>query len=351
MVPDGAGHVDDQDLYRAEAEVAAGAHRTALDIYEAATDDLDRAEAHEAVEQALGEYRFVASVYGRVRWRSAGLIVGDESSLQAGDWEDATLQVARERAVEAFRAGAAADTLAAIDLAYEATETAAHLSAAALSDVDESDQPVEAPDSGASLFEASEGWLVATEALQDAVEAAEEAEDARKAASAAVKAARAAVGDAEGSAIAIYEAAHADGNWVAMITDVEVHMTTARSAAEDAGDFSEQAFEAQVAAQVAAEAARAAAQDSATARALAEQIGATKGKQAYWDMPIRARWARIDAEREASRAARIAGSPTRTAADAAQAIEEAAWHAARIVAAVDVQAVSAFRQSLQESCR
>ena len=213
---------DDQDLYRAEAEAAAAAHRTAVDTYEAATDDLDRAEAHEAAEEALGEYRFVSGVYGRVRWKSAGLIVGDESSLQAGDREDATLQVARERAVEAFRAGAAADTLEAIDLAYEATETAAHLSAAALSDAtDESDQPVpEAPDSGAAPFEASEGWIVATEALQDVVEAAEEAEDARKAASAAVRAARAAVGDAEGSATAIYEAAHADGNWEAMITDV-----------------------------------------------------------------------------------------------------------------------------------
>ena len=68
-------------------------------------------------------------------------------------------------------------------------------------------------------------------------------------------------------------------------------------------------------------------------------------------MPIRASRALIDAEREASGAARIAGPQARTIADAAQAIEEAAWHAARIVAAVDVQAVRAFRQSLQESCR
>ena len=348
---------DDQDQYRAETEAAAAAHRAAVDTHEAATDDLDRAEAHEAVEQALGEYRFAASVYGRVRWRAAGLLFGDESSVRPGDWEDATLQVALERALEAFRANAVADTLAAFDLAHQATEAVVRLNAAASLDADESDQAersdqvVDTAESDAVPFDASKAWLKATEALQDAVAAAEKAEDAREAAVSASRAAGAAVGDAEDAAAAIYQAAQVDGDWEAMITGVEARIAEARSAAQAAGDFALEAFEAQAAAQAAAEAARAAEQATAAARALAKQSGATEGEQAYWDAPTKAPGARIDAERAARLAALSAGRPTTRFASAAQAVEEAAWYAARVSADIDARAVAAFRQSLMESCR
>ena len=136
---------------------------------------------------------------------AAGLIFGDESSLLGGGLEDATLQVAIERAREAYRASAAPHTLAAFDLAYEATETVARLSAAERSEGGRGRQAVEALESEPVAFEASEAWLRAAESLLDAAEAAKDAESASDDAAAAVEVSRAA--EAEAAAWAIYRAA------------------------------------------------------------------------------------------------------------------------------------------------
>ena len=195
---------DAQDQARAETEAAAVAHEAAVRVYEAATDDLDRAEAGEAAQDAYAEYVFATGDYAKIRWGAAGLIFSDEAVLLGGGVEDSTLQVALDRAFDAYRAGAAADTVAAFDFAYEATETAARLYAVAYSDSDEPAPPVEAPESEAAPLEASGAWFKATEALQDAIEAAKDAEDAQHATSAAAAAVSAARGDAENAARAIY---------------------------------------------------------------------------------------------------------------------------------------------------
>ena len=113
---------DAQDRARAETETAAAAHEAAVGVFEAATDDLDRAEAGEAVDDAYASYVFSTRDYGRVRWHAAALIFSDEPNLLGRAREDSTLQVAIERARDAYRANAAAHTLAALDFAHEATE-------------------------------------------------------------------------------------------------------------------------------------------------------------------------------------------------------------------------------------
>ena len=163
---------DTQVYYRAEAEAAALAHEAAVGLYEAASDDLDRAEAQEALDRASADYASAASDYGKTRWGTAGLIVGDMSSLLASDRDDVTLQVAIERAFEAFRSNAGADTLAAFDSAQEATDTLELVSSVDRFGVDE---PVEAGEVAAPepvVFDASEAWLMAIEALEEALEAA-----------------------------------------------------------------------------------------------------------------------------------------------------------------------------------
>ena len=88
---------DAQDEARVESAAAAMAHEIAVGTYEAATDDLDRAEASEAVDDAYADYAFSARDYGQVRWDAAGLLLGDESVLLDRGQEDSTLQVAIER--------------------------------------------------------------------------------------------------------------------------------------------------------------------------------------------------------------------------------------------------------------
>ena len=61
--------------------------------------------------------------------------------------------------------------------------------------------------------------------------------------------------------------------------------------------------------------------------------------------------ARIDAQMWARVAAASADPTTRDVVEAARAAQHAAWHVARIAADIDADGVSAFRQSLQESCR
>ena len=341
---------DAQDQARAETEAAAVAHEAAVRVYEAATDDLDRAEAGEAAQDAYTEYVFAAGDYGKIRWRAAGLIFSYEAIVPGGGVEDATLQVALDRAVEAYRAGAAADTVAAFDFAHEATETATRVSAVANSDSDEPAQAVEAPESESAPLDASRGWFKATEALHDAVEAAKDAEDAADATMAAVAAARTAAGDAEDAARAISRAAQGDGDWEAMTTDIQAHLTAARSAAETTASFTVEAFDARIATEAAAEAARTAVRASEAARALAQQSGATEGAEAYWDMGARGLSARQDAEYRASVAASIVG-PTDGYVVQAATVEEAAWHAAQVFASVDDRGVAAFKESLQKSCR
>ena len=343
---------DAQDQARAETEAAAGlAHEAAVRVYEAATDDLDRAEAGEAAQDAYAEYVFATGDYAKIRWGAAGLIFSDEAVHLGGGVEDSTLQVALDRAFEAYRAGAAADTVTAFDFAYEATETAARLYAVAYSDSDEPAPPVEAPESEAAPLEASGAWFQATEALQDAIEAAKDAEDAQHATSAAAAAVSAARGDAEDAAWAIYRAAQADGDWEAIASDARAHLEAARSAAEAAAGFAIEAFDAQAATEAAAEAARVAVRASEAARALAEQSGETEGAEAYRGTRSQGLAARHDADYSASVAAAITGSTNGTVARAATAVAGAAWHAGRVFAGVDHRAVAAFRESLQESCR
>lgn len=343
---------DSQVRYRAEAEAAALAHAAAVGVYEAASDDLDRAEAQEALDRALDDYESADSDYGKTRWGTAGLIFGDVSILSAGYYrDDPTLQVAIERAVEAFGSNAGADTLAAFDSAHEVTDTQELVSGIERFDVDEPVEAVEVPESEPAVFDASEGWLKAIEAVEEALEAAAEAEAAKDAAVAAAYGSRGAVSDANDAASEIYFAARRDGDWEALIGDFEAQLAAARSAVDAAEGFAIEAFQAAAAAEAAFEAARAAEQAAAAARARAEQSGATEGEQAYWDMPTKAPQARIDAQLWVRVAAASAGPTTRDVIDAAQVAQKAARYVARISADIDVRGVAAFRQSLQESCR
>ena len=279
---------DGEDQARAETGAAAAAYEAAVRVHEAAADDLDRAEAGEAAQDAYADYVFAAGDYGKIRWRAAGLIFSNEAIVLGGGVEDSTLQVALDRALEAYRDAAAADTLAAFDFAHEATETATQLTAAAYSDSDEPAQADEAPAPEVAPLDASEAWFKATEALQDALEAAQDAEDAKDATSAAASAAQAAQGDAKDAARAIYRAARADGDWESIVTDTRAHVAAARSAAETAAGFAIDAVDAQTATEAAAEAARIAVRVREAARALAEQRSTTEGAEAYseafWDM-------------------------------------------------------------------
>ena len=199
---------------------------------------------------------------------------------------------------------------------------------------------------------ASEAWLRATEALQDALNGVEDAEIASDDTSRAAAAARAAKNEAEDAAWAIYRAAFFDGEWEALIRDVEAHLAAARLGAEAAEEFAMQALETQAAATAAAQAVRVAEEASAAARAIAEQAGATRGANAYWELRSEAQLpARYYADLEADVAAATAMSIPRNVTDAARAVEEAAWYVARISADLDTSAVAAFKESLQQSCR
>ena len=346
---------DGEGQARAETEAAARAHEAAVRVHEAATDDLDRAEAGEAAQDAYADYVFAAGDYGKIRWRAAGLIFGNEATDLGGEVEDSTLQVALDRAFEAYRVAATADTVAAFDFAHEATETAAQLTAAAYSDNDEPDQVVEAPEPAAAPLDSSQAWFRATEALHDAVKAAEDAEAAKDATSAAVALARAAAGGAKDAAWAIYLAAQGDGGWEAIAADTQAHVATARSAAEAASGFATDAVDAQTATEAAAEAARIAVLASEAARALAEQSGTTEGAEAYWDtrrdLGSEGRSPRHDAAFSASVAATSVGPVDVVVADAATAVADAAWRAGQVFASIDRRGVAAFKESLQESCR
>ena len=342
---------DAQDQARAETETAAADHEAAVRVYEAATDDLDRAEAGEAVDDAYADYVFATRDYGQVRWHAAALIFSNESNLLGG-LEDSTLQVAIERARDAYRANAAAHTLAALEFAYEATKAAAHSSTDKRSGIEQSGPAVDAPEPDPGPLDASEAWLRAAEALQDALNGVEDAQIARDDTSRAVAAAQVAKNEAEDAAWAIYRAAFFDGEWEALIRDVEAHLAAARSDAEATEEFAMQALEAQSAAAAAAQAVRAAEQASAAARALAEQAGATRGADAYWEMRSEAQLpARFYADLSADGAAVTATSIPSYVTDAARAVEEATWYVARIAADLDSSAVATFKESLQQSCR
>lgn len=346
---------DGEDRARAETEVAAAAHEAAVRLHESAADDLDRAEAGEAAQDAYADYVFATSDYGKIRWRAAGLIFSNEAIVLGGGVEDSTLQVALDRAFDAYHIAASADTVAAFDFAHEATETAAQLTAAAYSDSDEPSQGVEAPEPEPAPLEVSEAWLKATEALQDALEAAQDAEDAKDATSAAASAAQAAAGNADDAAWAIWRAAQADGDWESMVTDTRAHVAAARSAAEAAAGFATDAVDAQTATEAAADAARIAVQAREAARALAEQGGSTDGAEAYaeafWDMRSEGLSPRHDAAFSASVAAAIVLPVDRYVANAATAVADAAWRAGQVFASVDHRGVAAFKASLQQSCR
>ena len=343
---------DSQVHYRAEAEAAALAHEAAVGVYEAASDDLDRAEAQEALDRALADYESAQSDYGKTRWGTAGLILGDVSILSAGYYrDDPTLQVAVARALEAFGSNAGPDILAAFDSAHEATEMVELVSSVERFGVDDPMEAGEASESEPAVFDASEGWLIAIEAVEEALEAAADAEDAKDAAVAAADGSRGAASDADDAASEIYFAARRDGDWEALIGDVEAQLAAARSSVQAAESFATEAFQAAAAAEAAFESARAAEQGAAAARARAEQSGATEGEQAYGDMPTKAPKARIDAQLWARVAAASANPTTIDIIYAAQDAQEAAWHVARISADIDAGGVAAFRQSLQESCR
>ena len=343
---------DAQDQARTETEAAAAVHEAAVRAHEAATDDLDRAEAGEAVYDAYAEYVFSTRDYGQVRWHAAALTFGDEPTLLGGGLEDSTLQVAIERAREAYRANAAPHTLAALDYAHEATEMAARSSTDERSGGDQSGPAVEASEPDPVPFDASEAWLRATEALQDALNGVEDAEIASDDTSRAAAAAQAAKNEAEDAAWAIYRAAFFDGEWEALILDVEAHLAEVQSGAEAAEEFAMQALEAQAAAAAAAQAVRVAEEASAIARAIAEQAGATRGADAYWELRSEAQLpARYYADLSADIAAATAMSIPSNVTEAAHAVEEAAWYVARISADLDTSAVAAFKESLQQSCR
>ena len=79
---------DAQDEARANTETAALTHEAAIGIYAAATDDLDRAEASEAVDDAYAAYVLSTRDYGRAplgrRWAACGRRVGSVGSRTAG---------------------------------------------------------------------------------------------------------------------------------------------------------------------------------------------------------------------------------------------------------------------------
>ena len=343
---------DAQNQARAETETAAAAHEAAVRVHEAATDDLDRAEAGEAVDDAYANYVFATRDYGQVRWHAAALIFSNEPTLLGGGLDDSTLPVAIERARDAYLANAAPHTLTALDFAHEATEAAAYSSSHERSDSDRSGPAVEALEPDPVPFDASEAWLRATEALQDALNGVEDAEIARNDTSRAAAAAQAAKNEAEDAAWAIYRAAFFDGEWEALIHDFEAHLAAARSGAEAAEEFAMRALEAQAAAAAAAQAVQAAEQASAAARAVAEQAGTTRGADAYWEMRSEAQLpASYYADLSADGAAVTAMSIPSYVTDAARAVDEAAWYVARIAADLDTSAVAAFTESLQQSCR
>ena len=344
---------DAQVRYRAEVEAAALAYEAAVSVYEAASDDLDRAEAQEPLDRALADYESAKRDYAKTRWIVAGLILGDVSRLSAAyDYgDDPTLQVAIDRAFEAFSSSAGADTLAAFDAAHQATETVELVRGIERSGGDEPVKVVEAPEPEPAVFDSSQGWLMAIEAVREALEAAADAKDASDAAAAATNASRRAVGDADDAASQLYFAARRDGDWEILIGDFEAQLAAARSGMQAAEDFTAEAYEAVAAAEAAAEAARAAEEAAAAARALANQSGATEGEQAYRDMPTKAPQARIDARLWANTAAVSASLTSRDVINATQAAQKAAWYVARISAEIDADGVAAFRQSLQHSCR
>ena len=112
-----------------------------------------------------------------------------------------------------------------------------------------------------------------------------------------------------------------------------------------------QARQAAATATEAARAALAAAEASASARAVAQQSGATEGADAYWEIGVGPLSVASDVNFTAS-SANFAASPTTSdVIRAAQAVKDAAWYVARISADLDTDAVTAFRESLQESCR
>lgn len=341
---------DAQDQARAEAEAADGAHEAAVRVFEAATDDLDRAAASEAVQDAYADYVFAANRHGTFRWWAAGLIFSNESKLLGDDTEDSTLMVAIGRARDAHRSQAAADTLAAFDVAHEATAAVARLNATENSD-DESGQPGEAPESDAAAFEASEAWLKATEALQDTIKHAEAAQRARDDAAAAAAVTRAATSEAQDAASAIYHAAVDDGDWKALISDAQAQVAVAVAGAETAASAATQALQAAATAAEAARAALATAEASASARAVANQSGATVGADAYWSIGAGPLSVASDADFSAHSANSVASPTTSDVIRSAQAVEDAAWYVARIAADLDTNAVTAFKESLQESCR
>lgn len=345
---------DAQDEARAETAAAAMAHEVAVGIYEAATDDLDRAEASEAVDDAYAAYVLSTRDYGRARWDTAGLLLGDESVLLDRGQQDSTLQVAIQRARDAYHAAVTPHTLAALDLAHEATETAERLRGARLSVDDLPGQAVEAPEPEPDAVEASEAWFIAAEALQEAFEGVENADRALDDASAAAAGARAANNEAEDAASAIHRAARGDGEWEASIRDIQTHLAVSRSSAEAVEDFAMQALEAQAAAAAAVEAVRAAEEASAAARSLAQQSGATSGADVYRDLRSNAQFrgpAWFQADMSADLAAATASPASRWISKAADTVEDAAWHVARISADLDTSAVTAFKESLQQSCQ
>ena len=340
---------DAEDGARVETGATAAAHSDAVGVLEAATDDLDRAEAQEAVERALGAHGRARRHYGHARGDAAGLVRG-ESTLLVGDPSDTTLQVALERAFEAFLASAGADTLAVFDLAQKATETVQKPRPAARLEGEESNPSAEAAESEPAPVDSSEAWFKATEAFERAIEAAEEAAAADDAVKAAVAASQNPVADAKDAAWAIPRATEFDGVWEAMTADVDSHLKTALSAVQAAENFEREAYEAQAAAAAAAADALAAAEASAAARAVAEQGGATEGAEAYWDASARVPVPQRDAEYAARGAAASAGTVTRNVSDAAGAAAGAARSAARFFAGVDAEGVAAFKRSLQQSC-
>ncbi|MYA16788.1 MAG: hypothetical protein F4Z28_08465 [Gammaproteobacteria bacterium] len=340
---------DAEDGARAETEATAAVHWDAVGILEAATDDLDRAEAQEAVEQALGDHSRARTHYGHARSLAAGLFDG-ESTLLVGDPRDATLQVALERAFEAFLASAGADTLAVLDLAQKATETAQQPRPARPSEDEESNPSAEVAESEPAPVDPSEAWFEATEALEDAIKAAEKAAVANDAAEASAAASHNAVADAKDAAWAIVRATELDGVWEAMIADIDSHLQTALSAVRTGEDSEREALAAQAAAAAAAAAAVTAAEASEAARAIAEQSGSTEGAQAYWDAYAKASAPQRDARYSAYATGASAGTATRNVAAAATAAASAARHAAQFFAGVDAQGVAAFKESLQQSC-
>ena len=149
---------DAQDQARAETEAAAVAHEAAVRVYEAATDDLDRAEAGEAAQDAYTEYVFAAGDYGKIRWRAAGLIFNYEAIVPGGGVEDA--DPASLPLIGPLRPTAPVPPLTLWQRLTSPTrqpETATRVSAVANSDSDEPAQAVEAPESESAPLDRVKG--------------------------------------------------------------------------------------------------------------------------------------------------------------------------------------------------